>query len=100
MTMNEDLKKYPVVMLYKGKFHPAQWIQSTEDYNHYIYHLHHFVKQQEWKRNKEKLEAQGIEQKLILMPVQCHLDLHNCLSNFEKKWGISRKELLYGAKNG
>ena len=98
MTMNEDIKKYPVYIFYAGNLQSAEWLKDTGNYDHYNWQLHHYVKQQEWKRNKDKLKAKGIEQKLILLPVQCHLDLHACLSNFEEKWKIKRSELLYGAK--
>lgn len=98
MSMNEDIKKYPVYMLYKGKLHPAHWVTDTESYNHYLYQLHHYIKQQSYKRKENWFKERGIEQKLILMPVQCHLDLHACTSDFKEKWEIEREQLLYGAK--
>lgn len=97
-TMNEDIKKYPVFLLYAGSLQKAEWVTNTESYDHYNWQLHHFVKQQEWKRNEKLLKAKGVEQKLILLPIQCHIDLHACISNFKEKWGIARNELLYGAK--
>lgn len=98
MSMNDDIKKYGVKMLYNGKLYPADWVQNTDSYNHYLYQLHHFIKQQSYKRNEQRYKEQGIKQKLILLPVQCHLDLHNCISDFEQKWKIKRSELLYGAR--
>lgn len=95
--MNDDIKKFPVYGLSTQGLVPIE-IHSTEDYNHYTHHLHHYIKQQDWKRNQKWFEERRIEQKLILLPVQCHLDLHACLSNFEDKWGISRDKLLYGAR--
>ena len=76
----------------------ADWITSTDSYNHFVYQLHHFIKKQSYERNKKWYKEKGIEQKLILLPTQCHIDLHNCISNFKEKWGIPRKELLYDAK--
>lgn len=98
MSMNDDIKEFPVFLLYAGTLQKADWITNTESYDHYNWQLHHFVKQQEWKRNGDRLKTKGIEQKLILMPIQCHLDLHACLSSFEDKWRISRDKLLYGAR--
>lgn len=98
MSMNDDIKEFPIYMLYNGEIYTADWVQNTESYNHHIYQLHHYIKQQSWKRNQKEYEAKGIKQKLFLLPIQCHLDLHACLSKFEDKWGISRDKLLYGAK--
>lgn len=97
-SMNDDIKEFPVYILYAGKLQEAEWVKETGSYDHYNWQMHHYVKQQTWRRNKEKLKKQGVEQKLILLPIQCHLDLHACKSNFEEKWHIKRKELLYGAK--
>ena len=98
MSMNDDIKKFPVYILYAGKLQSAQWVRDTGTYDHYNWHLHHYVKQQQWKRNEEKLRAKGVEQKLVLLPIQCHIDLHNCVRNFKEKYGIDRSELLYGAR--
>lgn len=98
MSMKDDIKQFPIFMLYNGDIYTADWVKDTESYNHHIYQLHHYIKQQDWKRNKEWFEERGIEQKLFLLPVQCHLDLHACLTGFEKKWGVQRDRLLYGAK--
>ena len=95
MSMNDDIKEFPVYMLYNGNIYTADWVMNTESYNHHIYQLHHYIKQQTYKRNKEKLKGQ---QKLFLLPIQCHLDLHSCISDFKEKWGVGRDTLLYGAK--
>ena len=96
--MNEDIEKYPCYLVYNKKLIKADWITSTDSYNHFVYQLHHFIKKQSYERNKKWYKEKGIEQKLILLPTQCHIDLHNCISNFKEKWGIPRKELLYDAK--
>ena len=95
--MNDDIKKYPRYIFYNGLVQKADWVTSTESYNHYTYQLHHYIKKQSYERNPEWYKERGIEQKLILLPVQCHLDLHSCLSKFKEKWGIPREKLLYGA---
>lgn len=68
--------------------------EVPRNYNRFHWQLHHYVKQQQVRRNPE-LEKY---QKLFFLPTQMHIDLHACVRNFEKKYGISRKELLYGAK--
>lgn len=98
MGMNDDIKKFPVYILYAGRLQTAEWVHDVGTYDHYNWQMHHYIKQQTWKRNEKKLRAQGVEQKLILLPTQCHVDLHNCVSDFEEKWGIKRSELLYGAE--
>jgi hypothetical protein len=61
--------------------------------------LHHYIKQQDWKRNQKWFEERGIEQKLILMPVQVHVDLHNCISNFKEKYNIDRSKLIFNRRS-
>ena len=45
MTMNEDIAKYGVF----GLTHTGELVRvpvfSTDDYNHYTHHLHHYIKQ-------------------------------------------------------
>lgn len=98
MSMNEDIKRFPVYALSQQGLVPIE-IHSIEDYNHYTHHLHHYIKQQDWKRNQKWFEERGIEQKLILMPVQCHVDLHACISNFKEKYNIDRAELLFNRRS-
>lgn len=96
--MNDDIKKFPVYGLSTQGLVPIE-IYSTEDYNHYTHHLHHYIKQQDWKRNQKWFEERGIEQKLILLPVQMHTDLHACISNFKEKYNIDREHLLFNRRN-
>lgn len=95
--MNDDIRKYPIYGLSSQGLVPIE-ILSTDDYNHNTHHMHHYIKQQDYRRNKKWYDERGINQKLILLPVQCHNDLHNCVRNFKEKYGIERSELLYGAK--
>ena len=96
--MNDDIKEFSVYGLSTQGLVPIE-IHSTEDYNHYTHHLHHYIKQQDWKRNQKWFEERGIEQKLILLPVQVHVDLHACISNFKEKYNIDRGELLFNRRN-
>ena len=34
-----------------------------------------------------------------MMPVQSHVDLHACISNFKEKYNIDRAELLFNRRN-
>ena len=101
MGMNEDIKEFKKFIFYHGRLLPAEWIKDVSDYNHYTHNLHHFIKKQSWERNKEWFIERGIEQKLILVPITLHEQLHHQAvrnmsdEEFEKHYGISRKELLF-----
>jgi len=90
MSMKDDLKKYPIYVYKDGeliRLNQVNW------WNRYEFQMHHYIKEQRQKyKDFEKIEHL---QKLILLPVQMHTDLHNFVSNFEEKWGIPIKELLY-----
>lgn len=99
--MNDDIQEFPVYGLSKQGLTRID-IQSTEDYNHYTHHLHHFIKQQEWNRNKQWFEERGIKQKLILMPIWAHNEVHGMQysdAEFKKKFNISRWELLFNKRH-
>jgi hypothetical protein len=89
--MNNDIQKYPIYELYKGKLHKIEWLKSTSDYNHFMYQLHHFVERKLLKKYPE-LEK---HQKLILMPKDCNYDIDRRIRNFEKRWGIKLEEVVY-----
>lgn len=100
MTMNDDIKKYPTYALSAQGLVPIE-ILSTNDYNHYTHQLHHYIKQQEWKRNKEWFEERGIEQKLILLPEWVHNEVHGMKysdEEFKEKFKISRWDLLFNRR--
>ena len=102
--MNDDIRKFPVYALtYDGDLIPLE-ISSTDDYNHYTHQLHHYIKQQEWKRNNNWFKARHITQKLILMPIFLHEQVHQqAVKNltdeeFEEKFKISRWDLLFNRR--
>ena len=100
MSMNEDLKEFPVYGLSKQGLIPIN-IQSVDDYNHYTHNLHHFIKQQNWKKNRQWFKDRGIEQKLILLPFWLHQEVHNPTiseSEFKSKFNINRYELIFNRK--
>lgn len=105
MTMCEDILKYPIFVLTKnGELKQTSKITSTADYNHFKYHLHHYIKQQDFKRNEKWFEEKGIKQKLILLPIFIHEQVH-CIGvnnfsdeGFKKRFKISRWQLIFNRK--
>lgn len=104
-SMNEDIKKYPVFYYYKGRLLNADnMIFSTNDYNHSTHNLHHFVEKQHYEKNKNWYEERGIMQKLILMPISMHEQIHNQAihnltdAEFLERYKISRWELVFNRK--
>lgn len=102
--MNNDIKNFPVYFLNNGKLVEI-FLNSTKDYDHYICHLHHYIKKQDYDRNKEWFEERGIKQKLILLPIPCHEQVHfQAVKNlsdaeFENKYKISRWKLIFSRKH-
>lgn len=98
-TMNEDIKKYPVFMVHNRGLVPAQWIQSTANYNHYVYQLNHFVRKSIRKNNPNFYERVEHLQKLILMPSQMNYDLETMGEDaFFKKWEMDKNKLVFNRK--
>ena len=98
-TMNEDIAKYPVFMVHNRELVPAQWIQSTANYNHYVYQLNHFVRKSIRKNSPEFYERVEHLQKLILMPSQMNYDLETMGdAAFYKKWGMDKNRLVFNRK--
>lgn len=100
MSMNEDIKRFPVYALSQQGLVPIE-IFSTEDYNHITHQLHHYIRQGAYNGNEQWYKSRGIEQKLILMPVWVHNELHGMKytdEEFEEKIGVSRWELLFNRR--
>lgn len=104
MSMDDDIEKYGVY----GLTHTGQLVRvpifSTDDYNHTTHQLHHFIKQQSYNRNKQWYDERDIKQKLILLPVWLHEQVHcTAIKNltdaeFLAKFHISRWELVFNRK--
>ena len=102
-TMNEDIQEFGVVEVYFNRLRPRPDIQSIYDYDHFWYNLHHYIKAQDYKRNREWYERNGIKQVLILMRRQMHEHLENPIYElpedvFFKKYHISKDKLLFNKK--
>lgn len=101
--MNEDIQRYPTYALSGQGLVPIQ-IFSITDYNHRTHNLHHFIKQQEYKRNKAWFDDRGIEQKLILLPIWLHEQVHlTAVKNmtdeeFKDKFKVSRWDLIFNRR--
>lgn len=105
MSMNEDIKNFPIYALISaGKLVRIYWIKSTADYNHNEMSMHHYIKKQEWERNKQWYIDRGIEQKLILMPKPIHEQVHFIAirnlndDEFYHKYKISRYDLIFNKR--
>ena len=104
-NMNEDIKKYDVFFLTKnGKLIKTDKIKSINDYNHYYYSLHHYILKQSYEKNKKWYDDRGIKQKLILIPIFIHEQIHNIAiknitdEEFRSRFKISRWDLLFNRK--
>ena len=96
MGMNEDIKKYPCFMVYNKNTVSADWITSTESYNHFAYQLNHFIRQSVRKNSKDFYEKVEALQKLILMPSQMNYDLETMSEEgFFKKWNMNKNDLVF-----
>lgn len=105
-TMNNDIKKFDIFCLTPlGKLKQIYNILSTADYNHYQYNLHHYIPKQQYEKNKNWYEERGIKQKLILVPISLHEQIHNqAVTNlsdddFYGFYKISRWELIFNRKH-
>lgn len=104
-VMNAEIQKYNIYLLNKsGKLIRIYSIKSTKDYNHSQFHLHHYIEFQQYEANKEWFIERGIEQKLILVTIATHEQIHcqavKTLSDeeFKIKYKISRDGLLFRLK--
>lgn len=105
-TMNEDIGKYKkFVLTSSGKLKEIFYINSTADYNHYQFNLHHFIEKQHYEKNKSWYEERGIGQILILVPIPLHEQIHRqAIKNlsdddFYAFYKISRYELVFNRKH-
>lgn len=96
IKLNEDIKRYGVNVLWDKGLRKVNFIISTEDYNHYTHHLHHYVPKKVLKKYPH-LEA---SQKLILLPYLMHMNLHGAMSNerFYEHYKYFKQDLIYNVK--
>lgn len=92
-NVKEELLKYPCYLFENGKLEKIQ----TPNCWHGL-HLHHFITTQWEQKNPKKFAQVAHLQKLIFLPPDMHMDLHNKNRNFKEKYGIEIKELLFNWK--
>lgn len=99
MSMNDDIRKYPCYLLYNRSLQKIDWLQSIESYNHYVYQLHHFIRQSVRKNSPDFYKRVEHLQRLILMPSACNYDLESMGEDaFRKKWGMDKNSLVFNRK--
>lgn len=104
MTMQEDISRYPIYGLSNGKLIPLS-IENVKQYNHFTHNLHHFIKKGDYARNQKWYDERGIKQKLILLPIYLHEQVHlQAVKNltdeeFKEKVGLSRWQLLFNRRH-
>jgi hypothetical protein len=98
MGIKEDLQKYQLYVYENRKLIP---IEPVESYNPYMCNIHHFIKQQQYRRNPQWFKDRGIEQKLFLISVKMHEDLEVYPIDNDKfydKYGVKRSDMLFNRK--
>lgn len=104
MSTQEDLKIFPLYGVSNGELIPLS-LESLKRYTRQTHQIHHYIKQQEWRSKKQWFIDRGIEQKLILLPIWLHEQVHNqAVKNmtdeqFKEKVGLSRWELLFNRRH-
>jgi hypothetical protein len=101
MTTKEDLQKYQLYVYENRKLIP---IEPIESWNKYYMNIHHYIKQQQYKRNPQWFRDRGIEQKLFLIPISFHECIHNqgikhlTDNEFYAQYGVKRSDMLFNKK--
>lgn len=105
MTMNDDIKKYPIYRIADGQYIRMYSIKSTDDYDHFRFNLHHYIKDSSYKKNEKWYKEHKIEQKLLLIPIAMHEQIHetagqNTLTDeeFYRTYKISRWDCIFSRR--
>lgn len=101
--MNADIKAFNVYKLVGRRLVLAPEIVDIYCYDHYFYQLHHFIKAQQYKSRPEWYFANGIEEKLILLPSNMHEHLESPIyglsdDEFYRKYRIEKDVLLFNKR--
>lgn len=78
----------------------AYWINSTKDYDHSSFELHHVVPYTDWKLNTKNVQKLVEHQALILLPKVMHQHLENPIyrlskADFERVYKINPDKILF-----
>ena len=104
--MKSELEKYKdrVYILTNSGELKKVYLSSLDDYNHSKMHLHHFIPYSSYSKNSEWYKARGIEQKLILVSIPLHEQIHEQAihnlsdEDFFKRYKTDRWELVFNKK--
>ena len=96
----KQIKEFGIWVIYCRKLIKVDDMDTAKRfYGSQITHLHHFIKEQEYYMYPERYQGM---QKLILMPLDLHMDLHSSMSDerflntqSNKDYKIERDVLLY-----
>lgn len=110
-NMNSEINKWDIYYLEQRyditgnaltpHIKPAVWINSTKDYDHFSFELHHVIPYTDWERNTKNVrEKTGGKNVLILLPKVMHQHLENPVyklskPDFERIYKIHPDEILY-----
>lgn len=104
--MYNEIALYPVYLLTaRGRLTEIA-LCSTDEYNHARMQLHHYIPYEQYMdtRKHQWFITHGIKQKLILMPISVHEQVHQIAiknlsdDEFLYKYGISRWDLIYNER--
>ena len=110
--MNEEIKKYQGRIYYLNQdkdiygndvtptIQEAHWINSTADYDHCSFELHHMIKFTHYEQNQKLYKNLNLKNCLILIPKVLHQHLENPIyelseEDFLKKYKIEKWKLLF-----
>ena len=96
-TTKKDIFKYPVYLYKNGRL--IRIYPNNAYHNIFEMQYHHYIMCQWIKRNPIKFKQIEHLQKLFLIPVEMHMDIHNRHSHFKQKWGIAPEKLLYNYRD-
>lgn len=111
-SMNEEIQKYSTRIycfierkdkcgnLLKPLIKPTYKINSTADYNHFEYELHHIVPFTDWEKNTKNIRKIFKNNALILLPKKMHQHLENPVwklskEDFERIYNINPDVILF-----
>lgn len=104
-VMNVEIQRFPIYILNsQGKLIKTDRIKDTGDYNHMAVHLHHYIPFRTYYEKIGWFTEHGIEQKLILVTIPMHEQIHEMAVHnltdreFRRRYKISRKDLIFGYK--
>ena len=99
--MNNEIQKYKgnIYAVVNGKLVKMPFIDSTKDYDHMMFEMHHYVPFTDWELNTKNVRSK-VDQKLILIPKVMHQHLENPIyrlspEKFEQVYGIKPQLLLF-----